>query len=291
MKRIIYISTILCSVLFAGFLYITKEETQESIIFFPLDRSVMFTVATTNLTLIDAKDEDEHILEWDSTSILDREVFLRQDVSLLFSDGRLKAKTSEWEDQSKKIAQYSKITGEDSSHYVAISYHHGEIHYDDNHIKSTQKMSGDHLYVIDSSFSSLESFREPKKTTQKEWKDILDHATEQNRAYALANLIDHFDINTTDYNQLPLSELVEYNEQPLFELDNEKTQQTIGKLWEGIYRNYFLGIKLKDGTVIDPIGSSEPQLFFHKDSSHILILFETSEGDPIQLIQYVPGSH
>jgi hypothetical protein len=291
MKRIIYVSTILCSVLFAGFLYLTKEETQESIIFFPLDQSVLFTTATTNLTLIDEKDEDEHILEWDSTSILDREVYLRQDVSLLFADGRLKAKTSEWEDKSKKIAQYSKITGEDSSHYVAISYHHGEIHYDDNLIKSTQKMSGDHLYVIDSSFSPLESFREPKKTTQKEWKDVLDHAVEQNRAYALANLIDHFNIQTSNYKQLPLTELVKYNDQTLFNLSKEKTQQTIGKLWEGIYRNYFLGIKMEDGTIVDPIGSSEPQLFFHKDSTHILILFETSKGEPVQLIQYVPSNH
>ncbi|WP_078545670.1 hypothetical protein [Litchfieldia alkalitelluris] len=288
-KRFMYISTIAIAGLFAIFLFSNKDQTEESIIFFPLDQSVLFTVASTTLTLIDEKDADEHILEWDSTSELDREVYLRQDLSLLFADGRLKAKTSEWEDNSKKIAQYTKITGEDSSHYVAVSYHHGEIHYDDqSKITSTQKMSSDYLYVIDSSFSPLESFREPKKSTHKEWKHVLDHATEQNREFTVDKLVTHFNINRDDYNILPLSHIANFNDATLFNMSKETSQQTIGKLWEGLYKNYFLGIKLEDGTIVDPIGSSEPHLFFHKDLSHILILFETSEGTPVQLIQNLP---
>ncbi|MBD8069137.1 hypothetical protein [Bacillus sp. PS06] len=291
MKRIIYISTIICSIIFAGFLYYTKEDTQETIIFFPLDSSIGFTIATTTLSLFDEKDEDEHIINLKSTSNLEREVYLRQDISLLFANGRLKAKASKWENQSQNIAQSLTSHGVDSSHYIAISYHHGEIHYDNNLIKSTQKMSGDHLYVIDSSFGKLESFRQADTTNQKEWKAVIDHANEQNRAYALAKLVKHFHIETDEYLQLPLSHLVVYNDQMHFNMNTEKTQRTIGKLWEGLYRNYFLGIKLDNGTVVDPIGSLEPQIYLKKDGTQILILTETNQGAPVLFIQNVPNNH
>jgi len=108
-RRKVYFITIVISGIIAGsFYYFHNEQTQESIIFFPLDRSVLFTVADTTLTLINEKQNDEYFLEWDVTSILDRDVYLRQDISLLFAGGRLKATQSEWEDNSKKIAQIYK---------------------------------------------------------------------------------------------------------------------------------------------------------------------------------------
>jgi len=286
MKRPIILLTLMISFIIAGVLYFSQEDTlQESIIFFPLDESVMFTVADTTLSLIGKKDNDEYWLEWDVTSILDQEVYLRQDLSLLFSDGRLKAIISEWEDDSDKLAQYEKISGEDSSHFVAISFHHGEIHYNDSSIKSTHQMSTDHLYVIDSAFSSLQSFREPETTTHREWKDILDNVYEQQLTFTSDKLSSAFDISVNDYYQLTLTELANYNQDVLFELNRTQTQTLIGKLWEGLYKNYFLGIKKADGSIIDPIGSSEPILLLSKDFTHLYLLFETSDGESIQLIQ------
>ncbi len=288
MKRLTIFMTILVSCIAAVILYIQKEEVQESIIFFPLDSSVVFKEATTSLLLSKEKDNDEHVLEWNIISVLDREVYLRQDISLLFSDGRLKAVTSEWEDNSQKIAQYKQISGEDSSHYVSISYHHGEIHINEDQIKSSQRMSHDHLYVIDSSFSPLESFREPNTNNQKEWKKVLDHATDQQLNYILANLTQHFQLPTNQYHIISLTDLAQYNNAPLFGMSEAKTQETIGKLWEGLYKNYFLGIKLQDGTIVEPIGSSEPHLLISKDLTHLLVLFQTNEGQPIKLIQNLP---
>lgn len=46
-----------------------------------------------------------------------------------------------------------------------------------------------------------------------------------------------------DYYHLYLPELVQYNEQPFMDLTTNETEMMIGNLWEGLYKNYFLGIK------------------------------------------------
>jgi len=183
------------------------------------------------------------------------------------------------------LLKYTKIPGEDSNHYVSFSYHHGEIHYQDtNSIKSTQQMSRDHLYVIDSSFHSLQSFRTPKNEVQLEWKKVIDHIQKQQQAVTTDRLIEYFNIPIQQYHQEYLTNLATYHEESLKGLTREETQNMIGRLWEGLYKNYFLGIKKDDQSIINPIGSSEPVILFSKDFSHLYVLFETSEGEPIQLI-------
>ena len=289
MKRaLLVIFTLVTSSTVAYTLYSSnKDSLRESIIFFPLDPEVTFTEANTQLTLVNEKDNDEYVIEWDVNSILDREVYLRQDVSFLFADGRLKATLSEWEENSQKLSQHSKMTGEDSSHFISITYHHGEIHDDKGMIKSTQRMSGDQLYVIDSSFSPLHSFREPVTSIEKEWKKVLDHATEQQLQYSWNKLLKTFQIPENNYHILPLTDLIQYNDKPLYEMSMEQSQKTIGNLWEGLYKQYFLGIKKSNGSIVDPIGSTIPLILISKDLTHILILIETSEGEAIQLIQYL----
>ncbi|MCA1031735.1 hypothetical protein LCL95_11935 [Bacillus timonensis] len=284
MKKTLVAVLVLFSSVLALSIFYQDDEYEESIIFFPIDPSVVFEVADTTLSLVEEKDNDEYTLEWDVTSILNKEVFLRQDISLLYSNGRLKSSLSEWEDNSKKLAQYKKVSGEDSSHFIAVSYHHGEIHEGES-IFSTQKMSSDELYVIDSSFSSLQSFRTPETAAEKEWKNVLDHVTKQQLTYTWEKLINHFSIDKEQYDCLPLTSLVLYNEEPLFNMDQSFSQKTIGQLWEGLYKNYFLGIKKEDGTVVEPSGSILPLILFSKDQTHIIVLTETINGYPVQLIQ------
>ncbi|PLR76950.1 hypothetical protein CU633_12830 [Bacillus sp. V3-13] len=66
-----------------------------------------------------------------------------------------------------------------------------------------------------------------------------------------------------------------------------RTNEIPGHLWEGLYKNYFLGIQKKDGTIIDPIDSSMPLILLAKDQSHLLVAFETADREPVILRQRI----
>jgi len=279
---------IILALITSGILYFSHgQRVRESIIFFPITDTVAFTTASTSLEFVENMDDDEYVIEWDVNSFTDKVIFLRQDLSLLFSDGKLIDTLSEWEDQSQKLAQFKKVNGEDSSHYEAISLHYGEIHLEDNQIRSTQQMTSDHLYVIDSEFTSAFSFKNAQTEEEHEWKDILDKVKAQHLEYSWNHLIDHYQINKNEYEAIPLTELARYNTEPLLGLSKSKTQEVIGSLWEGLYKNYFLGLKTKEGKVIEPIGSAMPLLLFAKDYSHVLVLIQAEDGTPFKLIQNI----
>jgi hypothetical protein len=283
-----WVIVILLAFITSGFLFFHHGKTvRESIIFFPIDESVTFTKASTSLELIGKKDDDEHIIEWDVTSFTNKEIFLRQDISLLFSDGKLVDTLSEWEDQSQKLAQYKKIIGEDSSHYQAISLHYGEIHLENDLIRSTQAFTNDHLYVIDSEFTDLFSFKKPQTEEEYEWKEILDKVTEQHLEFSWNQLIDFYKIDQTEYEAIPLIELAKFNTDTLLGLSRDKTQEVIGSLWEGLYKNYFLGLKTKEGKVLEPNGSTMPLILIAKNHTHIVVLIQAEDGTPFKFLQTI----
>lgn len=225
-----------------------------------------------------SKDDDEHIFEWDVTSITDKEIFLRQDISLLFSDGKLIDSLSEWEDRSQKLAQYKKVNGEDSSHYQAISLHYGEIHLGNEQIRSTQKMTSDHLYVIDSEFTTLFSFEVAQSEEEKEWQEILDKVKNQHLEFSWNQLIDFYHIDVSKYKTYSLIDLATFDTVALSGLTKTNTKEVVGSLWEDLYKNYFLGLKTREGKVIEPIGSTMPLILIAKDYSHHIILIHAEDG-------------
>ncbi|MCA1318976.1 hypothetical protein LC085_03555 [Bacillus tianshenii] len=266
-------------------LFFFQQRVIESIIFFPIDPNIVIEEADTNLELLNEKDDDEYVINWEVSSNTGDPVYLRQDISLLFADGRLKAVLSDWKDNSSELTQYATYSGEDSSHYVALSFHHGEIHHKDESITSTHKMSKDQLYVIDSSFSSLQSFKNAETKEQMEWKDVLDKVTEQQLEYAWEKAIDFFEIPVQNYDLYSLEEIIDLQETGLPGMDITRSKEIVGRLWEGLYKEYFLGIKTAAGTTIPPIDSSMPLILISKDYSHLLVLFETREGESVKLIQ------
>ncbi|MBM7620226.1 hypothetical protein JOC95_002079 [Bacillus tianshenii] len=266
-------------------LFFFEQRVIESIIFFPIDPNIMIKEADTSLELLNEKDDDEYVINWEVSSNTGDPVYLRQDISLLFADGRLKAVLSDWKDNSSELTQYATYSGEDSSHYVALSFHHGEIHHKDESITSTHKMSKDQLYVIDSSFSSLQSFKNAKTKEQIEWKDVLDKVTEQQLEYAWEKAIDFFEIPVQNYDLYSLEEIIDLQEKGMPGMDITRSKEIVGRLWEGLYKEYFLGIKTAAGTTIPPIDSSLPLILISKDYSHLLVLFETREGESVKLIQ------
>ncbi|WP_407268387.1 hypothetical protein [Radiobacillus sp. PE A8.2] len=254
--------------------------------FFPIDPSTTFTAVDTALNLRYETDQDEYEISWTASSTMDTPIYLRQDVSLLYIDGRLKGILSKWKEEEQNIELKSNIHGEDSSHYKAITFHHGEIHYPDDEIKSIQAMSHDELYVIDSPLTPLESFEQPGNTDQQEWKKTLDHATDQQLSYHWNQLIKYFSISENKYEFVPLTELYRYQTEPIPQLTLPETHQVIGQLWEGLYKNYILAISENN----KPINSFIPLILFDKQGEHLLVLYQDQNGDKQQLIQYYPGA-
>jgi hypothetical protein len=288
MKRMIQLSMLIILFVLLYFLSPFSKEppVRESIIFFPLDPNVTFTKADTRLVLKPKKKNNKYVLLWHTMSSLDRKVYLRQDISLLFANGRLLETLSKWKENSQTLLQEKTVKEKNSQLFQAISFHYGEIH-DGETIRSSQKMSGDYLYVIDSAYSPLMSFRQARTTEQKEWENVLNQTTRQFLDYKTKQLVSHFSIREKNYYHFYLSELIVYNEQPFPDLSMEKTQKIIGNLWEGLYKNYFLGIKKKNGTIISPIGSTMPTILISKDYTHLVVLFETRDEEKIQLIQQI----
>ncbi|WP_027407797.1 hypothetical protein [Anoxybacteroides tepidamans] len=268
------------------FPFAPEKPTKETITFFPLDRTATFTKATTTLQVNQPKEKRSYSLFWTAFSSLNQNAYLRQDISLLFADGRLVGTSSKWRENSKTLLQEREMKQKDSHFFQSISFHYAEIHR--NHtITSSQNMSGDHLYVVDSPYSPFTSFRHPRTNKEKEWQRILNKTMNDLLQYTAKAMLSEARINEKHYYHFYLPELLSYNEQPFPDLSQEKTQKMIGYLWEGLYKNYFLGIRQKDGTVVSPLGSTIPLLLISKDYSHLIVLTKAKNGETVQLIQHI----
>ncbi|TMU85529.1 hypothetical protein FGG79_09935 [Bacillus sp. BHET2] len=277
---------IMC-VLALGIQFIYKPETKESIIFFPINENVLYQNATTILMLEPEKKNDHYEVNWKIASKLDTSAYLRQDVGFLFMNGRLKGLMNEWEQDTDQIVEESMIKGKESSLLQAVSFHYSEIHESDTDFTSAQKMSEDTLYVIDSNFSPLNAFREPGTEAEKEWKSILDKVTTQQLDYLWEKAISSMKIPIEEYTTFPLTDLPKLESQPLKGFTQQEWDRLIGNLWEGLYKNYYLGIKKEDGTTIDSIDSAIPLIMVNKDRKEILVLLIDKNGEATILRQQI----
>ncbi|KHF41827.1 hypothetical protein [Halalkalibacter okhensis] len=283
---IVMLITSFCVGLFLVFT-IKPEPLNDALIFFPLDPTATFDEATSHIDFLAMEDEDEYILDWNVTSVLNQSAYLRQDVSLLFEDGYLKDTLSTWRENTDTINIEKDVKSDDSGHYRVVTFHHAELHYPNDEIKSAQKLSFDQLYVIDSPLSPLHAFRTPKTEEEKESKRILDYILQQQQDYDWDDLFEYYNIPKDRYLRIPLTDLVLYEEESIPGLTKEKTAQFLGGLWEGLYKNYVLGITKQDGTTVSPIGSTVPLILVPDTADHFFILFRTSDGEPVQLLQTI----
>ncbi|CQR46844.1 hypothetical protein BN1058_01121 [Paraliobacillus sp. PM-2] len=284
-----YLSIIITTCIFIGFTYwiLQKEEIDTTMKYFPFDSNVTFTQAETKLHFLTESNKNIYQIDWESMSEVDQPVYLRQDISLLYVDGRLKGIKSKWQEEMPIIKLRTTINGEGSSHYQAISYHHAEVHYPEDVIKSVQKMSKDELYIFDSAYTPLESFRVPENKNQEEWKEALDHATIQQLHLHWKKLIDYFQLPMDAYHYVPLTVISQYETTPIPNLTIEETQKVIAQLWEGLYSNYILPYDQTNSTV----NSFVPLVLFDKKGTHLRVLYQDQNGEKKQLIQYYDSSN
>ncbi|MFC7783289.1 hypothetical protein [Rossellomorea sp. GCM10028870] len=270
-----------------GIQFIYKPQTEESIIFFPINENVSYESATTILMLQPEKKNDHYEVNWKVSSKLDTPAYLRQDVGFLFMNGRLKGLMNEWEQNTDQIVEESTIKGKESSLLQAVSFHYSEIHETETEFTSAQKMSEDALYVIDSNFSTLNAFREPGTDAEKEWKNILDKVTSQQLDYLWEKAITSMQIPVEEYTSFPLTQFPQLEDQPLEGFTQGEWDRLIGNLWEGLYKNYYLGIKKEDGSVIESIDSAIPLILVKNDRKEVLVLLIDKNGEASLLKQQI----
>jgi hypothetical protein len=283
MKKIYLLLGLSIIITFTAFFYQSKNpKVQESITFFPIDPSVTYKIAQTSLQLIDKK-----ILVWKIDSTLDRNAYLRQDAGFLYSNGRLKDKLSGWKQNTKRMEQEKRIESNENALFEAITFHHAELHERGGKIFSSQAMSADHLYVINSGTNTQSSFRIPATKEQSEWKLKLDEQTERMLQYSWNKGVRHFSIHLSDYQAFPLNRFNNQAKKGFSGFTKDETDRIVGNLWEGLYKNYLYGIKKADGTTVDSIGSTLPLILLANNKTHLLVLTETQNGEPIILRQMI----
>ncbi|ALX48082.1 hypothetical protein [Lentibacillus amyloliquefaciens] len=264
-------------------IYLWQNDVTPAITYFPEDETLSFNETNTVLELISEKTRDSYEMVWKSRSVSERELYLRQDASLLYSNGQLIGIRSKWKENADTININQTISDEDSNYFQSISFHHGEVHYPDDQIKSIHQMTHDQLYVIDSPGTRLESFKSAETDYEKEWSDLLRHTSEQQLNHHWKQLMRHFNIDENDYRKVPLTNLHKYSTKPLPSFTQAQTSQIIGQLWEGLYKNYILKIPNADNNV----NSFIPLVLFDKQKDHLIVLYEWN-GQKERLIQQYP---
>jgi hypothetical protein len=269
------------------YFYLTNL-SRETIIYFPIDPTISFETASTKLNAQE-QPNNSFTLDWKVDSTLEKEGYLRQDISLLFMNGRLIGVLRDWKQNSMVIQQEKSLSAKQSGVFDAVSFHYAELHPGPDVFKSAQYMTGDQLYVISSRLSAFQSFRNPMDSDQKDWKQTLDNLSLAIRKEALLAANKFFQVNSQDYDIFRLTELYATRDKILSGFTNSKREEIIGKLWEGLYKNYVLGIK-KEAQSVSPLNSTEPLLLVAKDKRELIIISLTADGDPILLRQKLPSS-
>lgn len=254
---------------------------------FPIDKHVQFNNASSRLTIQQRKGKSSYNVILRTNSETNSPTFLRQDIALIYTNGVLISILYGWKENLAYFEQNLAIKGEGSARYNVITFHHAEIHNPDNVITSQQAMSHDQAYILSSAFSSLSFFREAQTNTQAQWQRILDHAIKEQWNYQWNYLIQYFKIDPRQYELIPFTQLPIYQTVPLPNFSQAETLQIIGGIWEGVYRHYVLGLTNSLGKPLYPEGSTLPILLLANDGSHLKLLFRSSKGQEVQLIQQI----
>jgi len=274
--------TITATLYFFQFKY---NQTVESITYFPLDTEAQFLDAKTKIMNIKTN-QNHYQFSVESYSRLDRAAFLRQDIALIFASGILIGKLGEWEESTDSLELSGTFFEKDNQIVRALSFHYAELH-SKGTITSSQKMSDDFLYIIPTALPSLVSFHTPSNEEETGWKEVLDKKENQIISKNLKEAIRQLNIDLAEFYIIPLPRLANYQKQPLPSFSKQKSDEIIGQLWEGLYKNYYLGIRKQNGQLIPPIGSTLPIILLSKTKQYLYVIFQTADNEFISLKQQI----
>ncbi|WP_141189930.1 hypothetical protein [Terrilactibacillus laevilacticus] len=283
-KKIMYIIIFILSISIAVTLYLihNSSKNMRTIMYFPMDRTILYKRVETSLTIETVKDKNQ--LQLLSRSQTNKPVSFRQDISLLYRNDHLINVLNRYEQNVssiKQIAYDPLIQGK----YVAISFHHSENR-QNQVILGRDLLSHDDLSLMPLNNYFI-SFRKPETPSEKVFLDALNTSLNRERLKMITKAEDEYKINPSSYYIIPLSELVKYQSVPLPGLTKEKTYKVISQLWEGLYKNVFNGIKISEHHIEKSTGSRMPIVLLSKQSTHLYILLETAKKQLVILKQQI----
>lgn len=279
----IIIPSVILSVILVFMLIPDKSEP--TITYFPPDDEEQFQHATNTLELQETDEENNYAVVWENYSKSGNPLYLRQDVSVLYKDGRLIGIKSVWKENSQTIDFKETFRFKQDHLFQAATLHYGEKHNEDEDINSLLKMSYSELFVASDKDEKLPHFQQPQSEQDTKSKTKLQKRTKENLLHHWHRLTSHFDIDMAQYEVVPLTELHQFENKALLSFTQEQTDEIIGKLWEGLYKNYIIPVsETKD----DSSDSYVPLILFEKHEHDILVLFELN-GEKIKLKQVYPS--
>jgi len=262
MRKYLYLTFIIISSVMVT-IYVLTKSSLPAITYFPIDEQMKFDFVQTNLK-VTPKNQKQQLI-WTSYSKSEQPLYLRQDVSLLYEDGLFKGVQSKWIEDQATILLEKDMPAQDQRLYQSISYHYGEIHQPNKKINSIGEMSSSELFSKHANHQS-----KAEKVNQK----LTSHWN---------TLMEQFELNPNSYVAIPLTKLYMYNDKSLPTLSQGKTDEVIGQLWEGLYKNYMIPISQS----LDTDETHHiPLILFHKDGSHLMVIY-TINGEKKKLIQQI----
>ncbi|MDY0408440.1 hypothetical protein [Paracerasibacillus soli] len=263
MRKLIFILTMNTVILSTIIIFSLKPGAEQTITYFPLDHAITFKKYYTH---IQVEDENNKQIAWTTFSLTDEIIYLRQDVALLFANGKLVGARTKWQQNTDSIKIEEKIPYESHSYWNGITFHYGESHYANEEIRSVQQISTDELFIGDNFH-----FKKATNKKERETEKLLKQHTNHDLKVKWNKLISYFNINQANYNEIALTDIT--LDKPLHFLNHsaEQVEQIIGQLWEGLYKNYLIpAFDSKSGDFDTYI----PLILIDKQETHLIVLFE-----------------
>lgn len=253
-----------------------NHKTEQMMKYFPIDNQHEFENASTTISYL--PNNNKNNILWQTNSKTTIPQYLRQDVSLLYENGLFKGIQQKWQQDVAKITLEKSFNIKNPSLLMAISFHHAEIHHEDETISSIQQMTSDQLYYNGKSTI----FNQPKTKSETEFANKINEKNNQYLTTVWDNWMSYFQINKEDYRPIPLTDLVVYQDKNLKHFSMSQTEKIIGQLWEGLYENYIT--LLIDGQ--EKNHHPMPTILLANDDSHLIVLYEIND-EKMRLIQNI----
>ncbi len=268
-------------VLFFLFWHWYKKPIEKTTIqFFPINQKVTFTDLGSNLEVFETNGKYRLVADdWSKTS---EKVYLRQDVNLLYKNGYLVQMSYPWKENADWIVNKMEIPlQKDDSVYQLLSYHHAEIH-DDDIITSKQAVTSDKMYVTYFQ-NNLEAFKQAKNARQVESQTKLDQFYNEQRKQLLTQALKELNINQLNYEIYDLDTFSLKRHQSKV-ITDENWENVLGGLWEGLYKNYVLGLSNNYLRYFSP---PMPFILVDKNGTHLLVIYQQPNGHFEKLIMQI----
>lgn len=255
----------LSSIVVLIFLIFISFKTVPVITYFPPQENEIVKFENNETSLV----QKQNTILWKSRSETNKDTYLRQDLSLLLHNDTIIGVLNKWKQDQAKISLQQSLPINNSGKYEAITLHFSEIH-DQESIYSTQTTSTSSIYLYDSK-DYFKSFKNPNSPDKKQLKQQIDDQAEQAFDELTKNLTTYFKIDTNDYKIYSLMDLKTHKPIILPELSESERNKIMGRLWEGIYKNYATPLLQKDNMNTK---STVPIILIDKKNTHLIVLYE-----------------